>query len=88
MKVEDIFFHNSVPQVGLANRTASLAVGAVVGGGSTVNGMAWDRGSKPDYDAWEELGNPGWGWDGMLTYFQKVYGVLYAARAPFTCANV
>jgi choline dehydrogenase-like flavoprotein len=42
-----------------------------------VNGMAWSRGSREDYDAWERLGNPGWGWDGLLRYFQKVgYGIL------------
>ena len=44
---------------------------SVVGGGSVVNGMLADRGSKADYDAWEVLGNDGWGWDGLLPYFQK-----------------
>ncbi|GKT95815.1 GMC oxidoreductase [Colletotrichum tofieldiae] len=48
----------SVPQPGLNNRTSGVQTGTVVGGGSTVNGMAFDRGSKADYDAWEELGNP------------------------------
>lgn len=72
MQFDNLFYFTSVPQVELANRVAGLAVGATVGGGSTVNGMAWDRGSKADYDAWEELGNPGWGWEGILEYFRKV----------------
>ena len=33
--------------------------------------MCWNRGTQDDYNAWEALGNPGWGWDGMLPYFKK-----------------
>ena len=47
-------------------------LGRVVGGGSVVNGMCWTRGSAADYDGWEQLGNPGWGWKGLLPYFKKV----------------
>ncbi|KAB5551259.1 hypothetical protein GE09DRAFT_965429 [Coniochaeta sp. 2T2.1] len=61
----------SAPVAGLHNKTFSVAVPAVVGGGSVVNGMAYARGSRSDYDAWEELGNAGWGWDGLLPYFKK-----------------
>ncbi|OHE96322.1 GMC oxidoreductase [Colletotrichum orchidophilum] len=61
----------SVPQAHLDNRTSRLRIGAVVGGSSAVNGMAWDRGSEADYDAWEALGNPGWGWTTLVKYFQK-----------------
>ncbi|KAK4151279.1 pyranose dehydrogenase 3 [Chaetomidium leptoderma] len=61
----------SAPNPELNNTTSSVAVAAVVGGGSVVNGMGYGRGSKADYDAWEELGNPGWGWGGMLPYFRK-----------------
>jgi choline dehydrogenase-like flavoprotein len=61
----------SVPLAGLANRVATLRIGNVVGGSSSVNGMAWDRGSAADYDAWEQLGNHGWGWKSLLAYFRK-----------------
>ncbi|GAB7332450.1 hypothetical protein MBLNU13_g04253t2 [Cladosporium sp. NU13] len=61
----------SVPQAGLDNRTSALYTGAVVGGGTVVNGMFFNRGSAADYDAWEKLGNPGWGWEGLLPYFKK-----------------
>jgi choline dehydrogenase-like flavoprotein len=36
-----------------------------------VNGMFFDRGSASDYDAWETLGNPGWGFNDLLPYFKK-----------------
>jgi choline dehydrogenase-like flavoprotein len=61
----------SAPVSNLNNATFNVPVAAVVGGGSVVNGMAYMRGSKDDYNAWEELGNPGWGWDGLLPYFRK-----------------
>jgi hypothetical protein len=31
----------------------------------------YDRASVTDYNAWEALGNQGWGWDGLLPYFKK-----------------
>ncbi|OCL01860.1 GMC oxidoreductase [Glonium stellatum] len=61
----------SAPVANLNNATFPVPVAAVVGGGSVVNGMDYMRGSQVDYDAWEELGNPGWGWDGLLPYFRK-----------------
>lgn len=64
--------YTSVPQPGLDNRTSLLYTGAVVGGGTVVNGMFFARGSAADYDAWERLGNPGWAWKDLLPYFKRV----------------
>ncbi|PVF93076.1 alcohol oxidase [Serendipita vermifera] len=66
-----LFNTTSTPQPGLGNRTFWVPAGHVVGGGSAVNGMFFDRGSKGDYNLWEQLGNPGWGWNGLLPYFIK-----------------
>lgn len=55
----------------MQNTTWGVYVGNVVGGGSIVNGMQFDRGSNADYDAWEQLGNPGWGYRGLQDYFKK-----------------
>lgn len=46
--------------------------GRVPGGTSAINGMIFVRGDQSDYDAWEELGNKGWGWNSMLPYFRKM----------------
>ncbi|KAF2473380.1 alcohol oxidase [Lindgomyces ingoldianus] len=67
----DMYSITSAPDPNLGNATYPVQVGNVVGGGSVVNGMAFDRASAADYDAWEELGNPGWGWDSLLYYFKK-----------------
>ncbi|KAL1311510.1 hypothetical protein AAFC00_001633 [Neodothiora populina] len=61
----------SVEQPGLGNQTFELYVASVVGGGSIVNGMAFDRGTQPDYNSWATLGNSGWAWSNLLTYFKK-----------------
>lgn len=72
----NVMGYSSIPQIGLNNASSSLMVGGVVGGGSQVNGMSFERGSKSDYDSWEELGSPGWGWESMFKYFKKVIIML------------
>lgn len=63
--------HVSEPEPFLNNKTWNVRIAAVLGGGSIVNGMMYDRGSAADYDAWEKLGNKGWGWKGLYPYFKK-----------------
>ncbi|KAF3922797.1 hypothetical protein AA313_de0207849 [Arthrobotrys entomopaga] len=58
-------------QVGLGGRKVEWARGKVLGGSSAINFFTWMRGNKEDYDAWEELGNKGWGWDRLQPYFRK-----------------
>ncbi|KAJ4350390.1 uncharacterized protein N0V89_009011 [Didymosphaeria variabile] len=59
------------PEAQLGDKTYNVNVGKVLGGGSVINGMVYDRGNAADYDAWEALGNEGWGWAGMEPYFIK-----------------
>ncbi|KZT04890.1 GMC oxidoreductase [Laetiporus sulphureus 93-53] len=66
-----MFNYTTTPQSGLNNRTAHIWAATVVGGGSAVNGMVFPRGAAADYDAWAQLGNPGWSWDDILPYFRK-----------------
>ncbi|KAJ9611119.1 hypothetical protein H2200_004302 [Cladophialophora chaetospira] len=71
LNTADMFNITSASEPGMAGLTYSVLAGAVAGGGSTVNGMEFDRASAADYDSWEQLGNPGWGWNGLLPYFKK-----------------
>ena len=55
--------YESTPQRMLRDRSLPWPRGKVLGGTSALNFMAWNRPSRQDLDAWEELGNKGWGWD-------------------------
>lgn len=57
----------TVAQQGLGGRVLPWPRGKVLGGTSALNFMTWNRASRDDYDAWEQLGNAGWGWDSLLS---------------------
>ncbi len=68
-------FHHSSEQAQLGGRAVPLPQGNVLGGGSSVNVMAYVRGSRRDYQRWNEVaGNTGWGWDDLLPHFKKQEG--------------
>ncbi|KAL8749801.1 MAG: hypothetical protein Q9199_007470 [Rusavskia elegans] len=72
---------STTPQTQLDGAPRPMPQGKVLGGGSILNAMCWNRGGQDDYDTWAALGNPGWDWEGMLPYFIKseTYTPVYSA---------
>ena len=46
--------------------------GSVLGGSTAVNGMMYVRGQQADFDALEQRGNPGWGWQEWLRAYLAI----------------
>ena len=59
------------PGSGSCGRRMKHPRGKVVGGSSAINSFALIYPSREGMDAWAELGNEGWGWEGMRDYFSK-----------------
>ncbi len=68
--------------------------GRVMGGGSSINVQAANRGLPRDFDEWAKLGATGWGWDGVLPYFRKLEtdldcdGPLHGKSGPIPIRRV
>ncbi|KAF7680137.1 hypothetical protein GT037_001788 [Alternaria burnsii] len=53
---------NPLPNPDMNEKVASVLVGKTVGGNSAINGMYFDHGSRHDYDAWAQIGDPEFSW--------------------------
>ena len=70
---QDLRVYTRSPRLNDGNaRLSKLEQAKVMGGGSSINGQFAVRGLPTDYDGWEAMGLPGWGWDSMLPYFKKL----------------
>jgi choline dehydrogenase-like flavoprotein len=47
-----------------------MALGRVLGGGSSINGLVWGRGMQRDFDGWAQNGASGWGFDDVLPVYK------------------
>jgi choline dehydrogenase len=54
----------------LSDRQIYWPRGKTLGGSSSINGQAWTRGHRVDYDGWAQS-CPGWSYDEVLPYFQR-----------------
>jgi choline dehydrogenase len=59
------------PSPRLNNRSFNMALGHVLGGGSSINAMVWTRGMQRDYDGWAQSGAIGWDFAYVLPVFRS-----------------
>jgi choline dehydrogenase len=82
------------PDPGMNGRRIYWPRGRVLGGSSSINGLIYVRGQPQDYDRWESLGNPGWGWRDVLPYFirsednSRGAGEFHGAGGPQACSDI
>ena len=62
----------SEPESHLDGRRMDCPRGRVLGGSSSINGMAFVRGHACDIDEWERLGAAGWNHAACLPYFKRL----------------
>jgi choline dehydrogenase len=57
----------------LNGRVDSIAAGKVLGGGSSINALAWARGHKSDWDYFsEQAGDSTWNWKSVLNLYRDL----------------
>ncbi|HET6977362.1 MAG TPA: FAD-dependent oxidoreductase [Pyrinomonadaceae bacterium] len=59
-----------IPSPRLNNRKFNMALGHVLGGGTSINAMVWIRGTQADYDGWASNGAAGWSFADVLPIFK------------------
>src|SRR5580698_7855746 len=59
------------PSPRLNNRPFNMALGHVLGGGSSIYAMVWTRGMQRDYDGWAQNGAEGWAFADVLPVFKS-----------------
>lgn len=62
----------TVPQRHMKGRTLPQSHGRILGGGSVINGMAFVRGHRQNYDDWAADGAKGWGFSDVLPSFRRL----------------
>src|ERR1700752_2408594 len=61
------------PNPRLNGRSIPLNMGKVLGGGSSINVMAWARGHKNDWDFFaSEAGDPAWNYQSVLNIYRAI----------------
>ena len=63
--------YKTEPDPGLSGRSIDWPRGKTLGGTSSINGLLYIRGQHQDYDHWRQLGNTGWSYEDVLSYFKR-----------------
>ena len=66
------WLYASEPEASTNGRRLPVPRGRMLGGSSAINGLAFVRGQRQDFDTWAQMGNRGWGYDEVLPYFKRM----------------
>lgn len=62
----------SEPEANTNGRKLPVPRGRLLGGSSSINGLAFVRGQAQDSDTWAQMGNQGWSYDSVLPFFKRM----------------
>ena len=66
-------WNQTLPMAGLNGRTSDWTTGMLLGGGSSINGLYYGRGSNAVYSRWQDIsGSSNWSLDNILATFQAL----------------
>jgi len=75
----------TVPMPGLNGRTSDWTTGMVLGGGASINGLVYGRGSNAVYSQWEGIsGSSNWSLDNILATFTALENYQGLTITPIT----
>ena len=66
------WLYSSEPEANTKGRRIPVPRGRLLGGSSSINGMAFVRGQAQDFDTWAQMGNAGWSYRDVLPFFKRI----------------
>ncbi len=66
------WLYSSEPEAATNGRRIPVPRGRLLGGSSAINGLAFVRGQRQDFDTWAQMGNSGWSYDDVLPLFRRM----------------
>ena len=66
------WLYSAEPEANTKGRRIPVPRGRMLGGSSSLNGMAFVRGQAQDFDTWAQMGNQGWAYEDVLPFFKRM----------------
>ncbi|MGE0766769.1 MAG: GMC family oxidoreductase [Hyphomicrobiaceae bacterium] len=66
------WLYSSEPEASTNGRRLPVPRGRILGGSSSINGLAFVRGQAQDFDTWAQMGNRGWSYRDVLPFFKRM----------------
>ena len=76
------WLYSSEPEAGTNGRRLPVPRGRLLGGSSSINGLAFVRGQAQDFDTWAQMGNRGWSYQEVLPFFKRMESYQARRRRP------